>query len=322
MQRDKTQGGTWGRDEAGRKEAKAAVVNASVRTDAIWPVSSTSETEVSPQRVDPAGSFLCDPASHKISAKGKTRWPTEGGPQRWSTKEGKFSMGIIRPTILIVDDDPAVLTGLEGLLSLYGYHVVTFVSSNAVLEYDFPAGPCCAIVNMQMPGLAGPQIQALLLRRRAGLPVIFLSDRGDVPTAVQAMKCGAADYLTKPIEEKRLLEVLGRVLKQEQQFRGEEEEKAIYQERFNSLTTREKQVCQLVVEGKLNKQIAADLGTCEKTVKVHRGRVMRKMRVGSLAHLVRVVVTLQGETPAASGGKTSATTLLKKTPQSSSGLYR
>ena len=198
-----------------------------------------------------------------------------------------------KPTILSVDDDPRVLDGLRHLLELNDYRVETFSSSGALLNRTLGEDvACCAIVNAQMPRITGLQLQALLAKKQPGLPVIFLSGDGDISKAVCAMRAGATDFLVKPIEEQKLLDVVKRAFVLEKRFRLEREERAICRNRFNSLTLREKEVCAFVAEGKLNKQIAADLGICEKTVKVHRGRVMKKMEVESVAELVRIVVKL------------------------------
>ena len=203
-----------------------------------------------------------------------------------------------KPTVLIVDDDPRILDGFRHLLELNGFRVQTFSSSSALLnnllEDDVPY---CAIVSAQMPRITGLQLQSLLVKKRSGLPVIFVSGEGDISKAVCAMRAGAADFLVKPIEEQKLLDVVKRAFVLEKRSRLEREESVICHNRFNSLTLREKEVCAFVAQGKLNKQIAAELGICEKTVKVHRGRVMRKMEVESVAELVRIVVKL-GPLPA------------------------
>jgi len=198
-----------------------------------------------------------------------------------------------KPTVLIVDDDPKVLEGFRHLLELNDYRVETFSSSSALL--NSPLGddvPYCAIVNAQMPRITGLQLQSLLVKKRSGLPVIFVSGEGDISKAVCAMRAGATDFLVKPIEGQKLLDVVKRAFVLERRIRLEREERVICRNRFNSLTLREKEVCAFVAQGKLNKQIAAELGICEKTVKVHRGRVMKKMQVASVAELVRIVVKL------------------------------
>ena len=195
-----------------------------------------------------------------------------------------------KQTVLIVDDDGRILNSLRRLLELNGYCVQVFASSNAVLNHPLPSEPCCAILDMQMPGLTGLELLSFLVKKRPGMPIILITGYGDIPQAVKAMKAGALDFLTKPVEEETLLGVIKRALIQEQTFRRDRGETAGCRDRFNTLSPREKEVCTLVFEGRLNKQIAAALGISEKTVKVHRGRVMKKLEVISVADLVRVVV--------------------------------
>jgi FixJ family two-component response regulator len=198
-----------------------------------------------------------------------------------------------KPTVLIVDDDPKALEALRHLLEINDYRVETFSSSSALLNSPIEDGvPYCAIVSAQMPRITGLQLQPRLVKKRPGLPLIFLSDDGDISKAVCAMRAGATDFLVKPIEEQKLLDVVKRAFVLEKRIRLEREERVNCRNRFDSLTLREKEVCAFVAQGKLNKQIAAELGICEKTVKVHRGRVMKKMGVESVAELVRVVVKL------------------------------
>ena len=204
-----------------------------------------------------------------------------------------------KPVVIIVDDDARVLESLGRLLELCGYIVQTFSSSREVLSVPLPTGACCAIIDAQLPKVTGIELQSLLVKKRPGLPVIFISGYGDIPSAVQAMKGGATDFLIKPIEEKVLLDACRRALVQEEQFRRDRLERDISCKRFGSLTVREREVCGRVTEGKLNKQIASELGICEKTVKVHRGRVMRKMNVCSVAELVRAMVRLDRPSPVA-----------------------
>jgi len=199
--------------------------------------------------------------------------------------------------ILVVDDDLKLLDSLGRLLRLNGYSVQTFGSSASILSYGLPNSPCCALVDVRMPGFSGVELQSWLARTRPELPVILMTAYGDIPQAVQAIRAGAADFLTKPIEERRLLHAVKRAFAQEQRLRLEQETRVVYEKRFATLSPREKEVCAFVVEGKLNKQIAGELGTCEKTVKVHRGRVMKKMKVQSVAELVKAVLKLRTAAP-------------------------
>ena len=207
-----------------------------------------------------------------------------------------------RGLVLIIDDDAKVLGNLEQLLRFHEYSVKTFSSSTSIVECDFSKSPSCAILDVRMWRLDGAELQSWLARARPGLPFILITAYGDISEAVRAIKSGAVDFLTKPIEERRLLRAVERALAQDQQLRLEREIRALPEKQFASLTPREKEVCALVVDGKLNKQIAADLGTCEKTVKVHRGRVMKKMKVDSLAQLVKVIMMIgRGATVSRSG---------------------
>jgi FixJ family two-component response regulator len=201
-------------------------------------------------------------------------------------------------TVLVLDNDSKVVESLERLLRFNGYSVRTFTSPELIFEYRVPEETCCALVDVRMPGFNGFEIQAWLTRANPGLPVILMTGHGDIAQAVAAMRTGAADFLTKPIEESRLMNAVKRALTQGQRFRTEEEARAIYEKRYQKLTPREKQVCALVTKGMLNKQIAGDLGICEKTVKVHRGRVMKTLKVESVAELVKVVLSLRGRSVA------------------------
>src|SRR5262245_32551669 len=202
-------------------------------------------------------------------------------------------------TVFLVDDDQAVLKGLERLLHAAGFEVRAFASPQAFLDEHDPAAPGCAVLDVAMDGLNGLQLQRALAARGESRPVIFLTGRGDIPTSVQAMKAGAVDFFTKPVEAKELVSAVRLALERDRQAREARVERDMIEQRLALLTPREREVLRLVVAGRLNKQIAAALGTAEKTVKVHRGRVMAKMGVRSVAELVRLTGQV-GITPAGS----------------------
>jgi RNA polymerase sigma factor (sigma-70 family) len=193
------------------------------------------------------------------------------------------------PVLLVVDDDESVRRALRRLLTAFGYVVETFASASELLAREPLAGPGCLILDVQLPGLSGLDLHALL--RSAGMEkaTVFVTGHGDVPTSVRAMKGGAVDFLTKPVNDAELLEAIERALARDRQAREDQAQLRELRRRAATLTPRERQVCVLVATGRLNKQIAALLGTTEKTVKVHRARVMTKMQAGSLADLVRAV---------------------------------
>jgi FixJ family two-component response regulator len=190
--------------------------------------------------------------------------------------------------VYLVDDDPAVLKALGRLLRLGGYEPVTFVSAKEFVQAYEPDTPGCLVLDFSMPGLTGLELQRWLTEKDCPIPVIFLTGRGDIPTSVQAMKGGAVDFLTKPVNGADLLRAIEEASKRERELRAARTEANALQARLAQLTPREREVLERVVSGKLNKQIAAELGTVEKTIKVHRARVMEKMGVESLAALARL----------------------------------
>jgi FixJ family two-component response regulator len=198
------------------------------------------------------------------------------------------------PTIAIVDDDDSVRRALARLLTASGYQVRTFSSAPEFLTERFGAqsGPGCLLVDVRMPELDGLELQSVLTGAGMETAVVFMTGHGDVQTGVKAMKSGAVDFLLKPFTDDELLDAVGRALMRNAESRVEHREIEQLDRRAAKLTRREKEVCTLVVAGKLNKQIAAALGTSEKTVKVHRSRVMAKMEAASLAELVRIVERL------------------------------
>jgi len=191
-------------------------------------------------------------------------------------------------TVYIVDDEPSVLAGLSRLLRSAGYQVAAFDAAAKFLERTPADAPGCLVLDVSMPGLDGLELQQILDETGQSLPIIFLTGHGDIPMSVRAIKAGVVDFLTKPCNDADLLAAIGLALCKDREARRERLTQAHLQSLFASLTPRERQVLALVAAGRLNKQIAADLGTCEQTVKVHRARVMEKLRVKSLADLVRL----------------------------------
>jgi FixJ family two-component response regulator len=195
-------------------------------------------------------------------------------------------------TVSVVDDDASVRKALARLLTSAGYAVETFASAREFLERcrrgEFPG---CVVLDLCMPGLSGLELQRELMAF-APLSIIFITGHGDVPASVRAMKDGAVDFLTKPVDERNLLSVVAQAIARNQEARERYTEIQELQRRAANLTPREREVMALVVRGRLNKQSAVELGTVEKTIKVHRARVIEKMGVGSLAELVRAAEKL------------------------------
>lgn len=196
-------------------------------------------------------------------------------------------------TVFLVDDDPSVLRALSRLLQAAGHQVSTFRSSEAFLAAHDPATPGCVVLDLAMPGLNGLELQKALAESGCRRPIVFVTGRGDVPSSVRAMKAGAVDFLTKPVSEEDLLAAIQRAIEQDRLMRQARAELQAIAERFSTLTPREREVLQHVVAGRLNKQIAANLGTVEKTIKVHRSRVMEKMGVHTVADLVRMAEKIE-----------------------------
>jgi FixJ family two-component response regulator len=191
------------------------------------------------------------------------------------------------PTVFLIDDDAPVRDALSRLLRAHRFAVVAFASPKEFLEHHNPDTPGCLVLDLKMRG-NGFGLQRTLQEKGSPLPIIFLTGHGDVPKSVQALKGGASDFLTKPVNDEDLLAAVRVAIERDRVLRREQAELTEIRARLATLTPREREVLEFVVAGKLNKQIAGDLGTVEQTVKVHRARVMEKMRVQSVAELVRL----------------------------------
>jgi FixJ family two-component response regulator len=192
--------------------------------------------------------------------------------------------------VYLVDDDPGILRALARLLSANGLQVRAFLSASEFLDHHDPYSIGCAVVDLALPDMSGLELQEALLHSCGERPVIFITGQGDIPSSVRAMKQGAVDFLTKPVDEDDLLAAVRAALEKNSRLRQEQRERETAKARFAMLTHRESEVLTGVVAGRLNKQIAHELGIAEKTIKVHRARVMAKTGARSLAELVRNAV--------------------------------
>ena len=201
------------------------------------------------------------------------------------------------PCVRVVDDDAAVLKSLDRLLRSAGFAVTTYPSPRDFLDQHDGTAPGCVLLDLSMPGIDGLQLQAALTRAGDPCPVVFISGHGDIPASVQAMKAGAVDFLTKPFDATQLLVAVRAAVEKDRAVREARAERSSIGARVAALTPREREVMAHVVAGDLNKQIAAELGIAEKTVKVHRARVMKKMGVASVAELVSLVGAARASSP-------------------------
>jgi FixJ family two-component response regulator len=201
--------------------------------------------------------------------------------------------------VYIVDDDASVVAALSSLLRANGKQVQMFTSGQDFLDFERRDSCACLILDLRMPGLNGLQVQELIAAQMT-IPVIFITGRGDIPSTVAAMKGGAVDFLTKPIDESSLLASIGKALEQDRRLRSAASEQERLLARYRLLTPREQQVLPLLVRGLLNKQAAGELGITEYTVQIHRGHIMRKMGADSFATLVKLAGKLNIEPSEAS----------------------
>ncbi|MEG9438726.1 response regulator transcription factor [Edaphobacter sp. HDX4] len=202
-------------------------------------------------------------------------------------------MNEIPPVVFVVDDEAAVCISLKRLLRSVGLEAQTYPSAQEFLRSERPDAPGCLVLDVRLPGLSGLDLQQELRAAKINLPVIFVTGHGDIPMSVRAMKAGAVEFLTKPFREQDLLEAIQRGIELSRITRQNNAEIRTLQRRYASLTPREREIFPRVTGGLLNKQIAAQLGASEKTIKVHRGQVMQKMKAESLAHLIQMAEKLR-----------------------------
>jgi FixJ family two-component response regulator len=231
-----------------------------------------------------------------------TRGRRDGSGSRASVREGfiviqrgssqQIDAAPETPVVLVVDDDPEVRDALSSLFRSVGLEPRLFASTAEFLQHKLPEAPCCIVLDIRLPGVGGLDFQAQLTNANIHIPIVMVTGHGDIPMSVRAMKAGAVDFLTKPFRPQDMLDAVARAIERDGKRRDSEKLLAQIQGRFESLTSREREIMTLVTAGLMNKQVAAEVGLSEITVKIHRGHLMRKMGVRSLADLVRAAEAL------------------------------
>ena len=199
--------------------------------------------------------------------------------------------------VFVVDDDVAMRRSLENLIRSVGLRVETFASAQEFLRSNREDVPGCLVLDVRLPGLSGLDLQKRMAEADIEIPIIFITGHGDIPMTVQAMKAGAVEFLPKPFRDQELLDAIQQALERDRKCREQRAEVEVLRSRFDLLTPREREVMPLLVAGLLNKQIAAELGSSETTIKIHKHHVMEKMRAGSLAELVTIAARIGSPTP-------------------------
>jgi len=197
------------------------------------------------------------------------------------------------PIVLVVDDDEEVREALSSLFRSVGLDPKLFASTTELLQHKFPEAPCCLVLDIRLPGVSGLDFQTRLAEANIHVPIIMMTGHGDIPMSVRAMKGGAVDFLTKPFRDQDMLDAVAQAIERDRKRRDSDKSLAELRGLFESLTAREREIMALVTAGLMNKQVAGQLGLSEITVKIHRGHIMRKMLVRSLADLVRAAEILQ-----------------------------